>query len=169
MKSIEQLKEALEKELNMYNQVCNLVESKTKIVVKGKVKELEEVTKKEQQLINQMGTFEKIRRAIFVNISNELDIEDPDSLSELLLHLDEMGVEKERLEEIDKIRDELLRVINQIKEFNQLNEKLIKQSLDYINLNMDILTSEEEQGNHYGNKATTDNKKTNKSLLDMRV
>jgi|GEM_PF-538364 len=169
MKSIEQLKEALEKELKMYEQVSNLVESKTKVVVKGKVKELEEIMKKEQQLIGQMSTFEKIRRAIFANISNEINIEEPTSLSELLLHLEEKGVEGDALKQIDRIRDRLLKVIDEIKEFNQLNEKLIKQSLDYINLNMEVLTSIDEQANHYGNKATKDTNKASKSLLDMRV
>ena len=169
MKSIEQLQEALEKELNMYKEVAKLVDGKTNIIVKGKVKELDEITKKEQQLISQMGTFEKIRRAIFVNISNEINIKEPTSLSELLLHLEEKGIDSNILNGIDKIRNELLEVIGQINEFNKLNEKLIKQSLDYINLNMELLTSLNEQVNHYGSKATTDNKKANKSLLDMRV
>lgn len=169
MKSIEQLQEALEKELNMYKEVAKLVDGKTNIIVKGKVKELDEITKKEQQLISQMGTFEKIRRAIFVNISNEINIKEPTSLSELLLHLEEKGIDSNILNGIDKIRNELLEVIGQINEFNKLNEKLIKQSLDYINLNMELLTSLNEQVNHYGSKATTENTKANKSLLDMRV
>lgn len=169
MKSIEQLKETLEKELKMYEEISKLAESKTKVVVKGKVKDLEDITKKEQNLITQMGTFEKIRRAIFANISRETNTREAGSLSELLLLLEEAGMSNDALQELDSIRDELLNVIGQIKEVNQLNEKLIKQSLDYISLNMEVLTSIEEQGNQYGSKATTDTKKAKNSLLDMRV
>ncbi|SDJ91063.1 flagellar protein FlgN [Natronincola ferrireducens] len=163
MKSIEQLKEALQQELNMYQQVLEMAKEKTQIIKQGRLKELEENTSKEQQYIRTMGTFEKIRRSIFTNISQELEIQEPSSVSELLLHLEE-----EEASHIDDIRNQLLEVIHRLEEINKLNEKLIYQSLEYVNFNIELMTTSHETSSHYGEKEAG-NRKTVASLLDIKV
>jgi len=75
MKSIKQLKDTLTKENELYTQVLRLAEKKTKVIVNGDIKELENITKKEQQYIVTMSTFEKIRRSILTNFAEELNVE----------------------------------------------------------------------------------------------
>lgn len=71
-KSIQQLKDTLIKENEMYTDILKLAEQKTEIIIKGDIKTLENITKKEQQFITTMNTFEKIRRSVLTNIVDEI-------------------------------------------------------------------------------------------------
>ena len=131
-KSIQQLKDTLIRENEMYSDILKLAEEKTEVIIKGDIKTLEEIIKKEQQFITSMNTFEKIRRSVLTNIADELEIEKDFSISELLLFLEEdIG------NDIDEIRYKL-ETINALKEINKSNEKLINQSLEYINFNLEM-------------------------------
>ena len=164
IKAIEQLKETLIQENNMYGEVLKLEQEKTEVIRKGKVKELESMTKKEQQFIAMMGTFEKIRRSVFTNTAEELGVDELEGLSEFLLYIEE----EEVINEIDGLRNEILKKIEDIKNINQLNEKLMEQQLDYIQLNIELITNSTEDGNNYGSKAQgKDKRKTH--LFDARV
>ncbi|AOY75641.1 flagellar protein FlgN [Clostridium formicaceticum] len=163
IRSIQQLKDTLWQELKMYKEVLETAQGKTEIIKKGKLKELEATTEKEQQYIRTMGTFEKIRRSIFVNISEEMDITPPSSVSELLLYLEE-----EEAAAIDGLRNELLDVIAALAETNELNEKLIYQNLEYVNFNIELMTSRPEEGNNYGENQGI-KRKTSSSLLDVKI
>ena len=163
MKSIQQLKETLQQELKMYKDVLDMAKEKTDILKKAELKKLEEITQKEQQYIRTMGTFEKIRRSIFVNISEEMGISQLSSVSELLLYL-----EAQEVEEIDTIRNDLLDTIGKLAEVNQFNEKIIQHNLEYVNFNIELMTSSQEFGNNYGEKDLGTGKSI-ASLLDVKV
>ncbi|NBG88306.1 flagellar protein FlgN [Isachenkonia alkalipeptolytica] len=165
-KSLEQLKASLIKEKEMYDGVLKLSKEKQDLIVKGKVKEIEALTQKEQVFIKHMGTFEKIRRSIFTNASKELNIREVDNVSELLLFIDE-----EEGKEIDGLRDEILDTIKALKEVNEENESLIKKSLEYIDFNKELIASIQQEGpqnNDYTEKAS-ERSKSNKSILDMKI
>lgn len=163
MKSIQQLKETLQQELKVYKDILEMGKEKTVVIKLGKLKELEEIIEKEQQYMRAMGTFEKIRRSIFTNIGEEMEIPEPASISELLLHLEE-----ETVEEIDSFRNELLKVIEKINEVNELNAKLIQQNLEFINFNIELMTFSPQTSNNYGEK-DAGKRKSISSLLDMKV
>lgn len=161
-KSLQQLKETLQRELEMYQDILIMAREKTEFIKLGQLKDIEGTTVKEQQYIKTMGTFEKLRRSIFANMAEELQIKEPESISELLLHLEE-----EEAAYIDELRDQLLATIDELKEVNQLNEILINKSLEYVNFNIQLMTSLPE-GNHYGQK-DTGKVKSISSLLDMKI
>jgi len=164
MKSIEQLKNTLVKENELYTGVLKLAEEKTKVIVSRDIKALENITKKEQQYIMNMATFEKLRRSILTNIAQELSIEEIASVSELILF-----IEEDSGNEIDDLRNDLLKTIADLKAVNEGNEKLINQSLQYINLNIEILTSSSEDGNRYSNKASENKQVKSINFFDMKV
>ncbi|MCC5910839.1 MAG: flagellar protein FlgN [Clostridiaceae bacterium] len=162
---IQQLAEVLQKEIEMYRDVLQMANSKTYIIGKKNIKELEQITAKEQHYIRKMGTFEQIRRSIFVNIAEELKIKEPESVSELLLHLEEAIAE-----EIDALRNQLLDIIKDLGEVNKLNEKLLQQNLEFIELSIDLMTASPQSDNNYNhNHGNRRKSTTNKSLLDMKV
>lgn len=163
-KSIQQLKDTLIKENEMYANVLRLVEEKTEVITKGDIKTLENITKREQQFITTMNTFEKIRRSILTNIAEGLNIEEDFTVSELLLHLDE-----DIANDIDELRYKLLDTIHSIKLVNESNEKLIHQSLQYINFNLEILTHSPEDGNKYNSTASESKEIKPINLFDMKV
>jgi len=161
-KSLQQMKETLKKELNMYKEILVLAKNKTEFIKSGQLDNIEKTTAKEQQYIKMMGTFERLRRSIFVNIREELQIESLDSISELLLHIDDSQALY-----MDRLRDEILDIINELKQVNELNEKLITKHLEYVNFNIQLMTSTPE-GSHYGQKDTGKTKSIS-SLLDMKI
>lgn len=169
-KSLEQLITSLEKEKQMYENILELSKEKKSHIIKGEIKEIEEITKNEEILLRHMGTFENIRVSIFSNASKELGIREVNNISELLLFLEDKGLDS-KVEVIDSIRHEILEMVELIKEINNENEILIKKSLDYINLNKELIISMNEegnQGNNYGQKAD-ENKKKTKSILDVKI
>lgn len=163
-RAIEQLKETLIQENDTYNEALRLENEKINVIKASKVKQLDEMTKLEQQYLARMGTYEKIRRSIFVAIAEELELPEIGSLSELLMLMED----QEDVEEIDALRNQLLETIMKIKEANEANEKLIKQQLEFINFSIDILTSDPIEGMKYSGNAQEKAKiKTN--LFDARV
>lgn len=163
-KSIQQLKDTLIKENQMYTNVLRLAEEKTKVIVAGDIKTLENITKKEQQFIMTMSTFEKVRRSVLTNISKNLNIEEISSVSELILFLeDDIG------NTIDELRDKLLETIRNLKTVNESNEKLLKQSLEYVNFNLEMITTSPEDGNKYNSTASESKKVKPLNFFDMKV
>lgn len=163
-KSIEQLKDTLIKENEMYINVLRLAEEKTKVIVAGDIKTLEDITKKEQQFISTMSTFEKIRRSVFTNIAEKLNTEEISSISELILFLeDDIG------NSIDELRDKLLETIKNLKIANESNEKLLKQNLEYVNFNLEMITNSPEDGNKYSNTASESKEVKSVNFFDMKV
>ncbi|MFW5648201.1 MAG: flagellar protein FlgN [Candidatus Alkaliphilus sp. MAG34] len=163
-KSVQQLKDTLIKENEMYKGVLKLAEEKMEAIIKGDIKTLEDITKKEQKSIMSMNTFEKIRRSVLANIAVELKIQEDFTVSELLLFLGEdVG------NDIDKLRYKLLETIDSLKEVNKNNERLINQNLQYINFNLEILTQSSEDGNKYNSKASENKKVKPINLFDAKV
>lgn len=161
-RSLQQLKETLEKEENMYREILALAKEKTEFIKTGQLDKIEATTAKEQDYLKMMGTFERLRRSIFTNMTEELELESLDSISELLLHLDDREAFY-----IDRLRDQILNIINRLRESNELNEKLIKKHLEYVNFNIDLMTSTPE-GSHYGKKDGGKTKSIS-SLFDMKI
>ncbi|WP_026479004.1 flagellar protein FlgN [Alkaliphilus transvaalensis] len=164
LKAINQLKETLIHEDQMYGEILNLEQQKTDVIKNRKLSELEDMTKREQQYIMRMGTFERIRRSVFTNTAEMLGIEKLDSLSDFLLYLED----DQLIEEIDELRNNILEKTQQIKEVNELNEKLLEQHLDYIHFNIEVMTNHIQDHNNYGQKAQGKDK-TKTNLFDARI
>ncbi len=160
-KSIEQLKKVLYEQIEVYKHILSLSVKKTDIVVNGHIKKLEEITQEEQKLIIKIGKLEDIRENVIYNINRELGLEE--------LNMTKLN---DYLEEADKVfiknlKDELMDILNQIKERNELNGSLISDSLEYINLNIDILTNSTID-NTYDNKQT-DSKVIQRRMFDTKA
>lgn len=159
--SIEQLKKVLYEQIEVYKHILSLSVKKTDIVVNGHIKKLEEITQEEQKLIIKIGKLEDIRESVIYNINKELGLEE--------INMTKLN---DYLEEADKVfiknlKDELMDILNQIKERNELNGSLISDSLEYINLNIDILTNSTID-NTYDNKQT-DSKAIQRRMFDTKA
>lgn len=135
-KSIDQLKMVLEQEIDVYKNILDLSIKKTDIVVNGHIKKLEEITEEEQRLIIKIGKLEDIRENVMYNMKKELGIEEELNMTMLNEYLEESDNEF-----IENLKNQLMYILNQLKERNVLNGSLINDSLEYINLNIDLLTN----------------------------
>ncbi|WP_427338121.1 flagellar protein FlgN [Caloranaerobacter sp. DY30410] len=162
-KLVNDLKEILIEELNLYKHMLELSINKTEIITSGQVRELDKITQKEQALILKAGRLEDIRENIISKIQNELKLNEIKNISRLVDYLSE-----EQKKEIEDIKQQLIDVLNRLKERNSLNSTLIKDSLEYINLNVNLLTNA-LSSNIYSDKVNKDDVLQSKNIFDAKV
>ncbi|WZL73734.1 flagellar protein FlgN [Clostridiaceae bacterium 35-E11] len=163
-KSVEQLILALSKEYEIYANYLALAKRKKEVIVEGNIKELDDITKKEQDVIASIGKIDEIRTAIIGNVLYEQQIPSVESITDLSNYLEEP--EKTRVLEI---KHKLESVLTEIANINKLNSRLIQQSLDYINFNMNLVSSLESTGSTYSDQADEKDLKKRSNLFDAKV
>lgn len=161
---IDGLISVLNKETAMYEGILKLSKNKTDVIVKGKVTELESITSLEQKMILQLGKLEEERERLVDAIAAELKMK----ASDVTLAGLEKLLPKEQVGKLKACNNKLPALVKDLGEANVLNSKLIKNSLDYIDFSINILTSVGETGNNYGYSGqSSDSKKRN--FFDMKL
>jgi flagellar biosynthesis/type III secretory pathway chaperone len=161
---VNELINILNKEAAVYEGVLKLSRSKTDTIIAGRVAELEGVTRLEQSMILQMGKLEEQREELVDRLSVRLKVPAEDitvsSLEKLL--------EEEQAEKLKACRKTLGRVLKELSDMNELNSKLIRSSLDYIDFSINLLAGTQLAGNMYGNAGqASDSKKRN--FFDVKL
>lgn len=136
---MEELFTALSSEKEIYEQLIPVSEEKTSILVKGDLKELEEVTQREQVLIEKAASLGNKREAVIKNIGIVLNKDASTlDLSTLVQLLGKQPEEKERLA---ALHDSLKAVMKRLVDINEKNKNLIENSLEMIEFNMNYIQS----------------------------
>lgn len=136
----------LDQELDIYKEIFSISKEKTGIIVDGKVNELEKIVQSEQKLIIKITQIENQREIIIYKMSKALKLKaDEISLTTLIEMTD--GPLKDKLIERQK---GLNKLICELTELNDLNSKLIRNSLDYINFSLNLFAEAGSQDNNYG-------------------
>ncbi len=163
-KYVQQLITALNKECEIYKEYRDLAEEKQKIILSGEVKELEKILKQEQDIIVTMGKFDQLREMIIGNILLENKVKQVDNLTELAEYIPEP-----HKTELLNIRDEFSSLLDEVKNINTLNGKLIQQTLDYISFNINLLAGTGTGPNLYGNDADEQNYQPSRNIFDVKI
>lgn len=161
---VKQLTVILNRENEIYETLSKLSNNKTDIIVAGKVNELENIIKIEQSLVIKIAKLEDQREKLVESLSFNLGKKPEDiTLSELV---EKIG-ERESAE-LKTCQDKIVKTINVLKTANELNAKLIKSSLEYIDFSINMMTSINTVTNSYG--STGHSGETNKrSLFDVKL
>lgn len=125
-------------QLQVYRRLLALAREKQPVLVQGDIPDLEKITKDEELLIMEVGRQEKARWKIHQALASHLALS-PEELtfSVLLEHLEgDAGVR------LQQVYDELTGVLRELAELNETNTELIKNSLDFVNFSIDVLTNE---------------------------
>lgn len=160
---INELKSVLKKELNIYNMLFDLTNNKKDIIISAQIKELDKITQVEQNLILKLGKLENQRQDIIEKLGNDLNIKENITVTNVLSHIN-----KSDSKEIETLKGDLLKIIDNIKVKNDLNNMLIKDSLDYISFNLNMLT-DSSQDSTYSKGAGESKTKQSKSLFDVKI
>ena len=153
----------LEKEEQIYNEVLALAKDKKSVLIDGKMKELEEITKKEQNYVVSLIKVEEAREKTVQQLLKELGVASVENITELVQHLDS----EERLA-VEKAKRTLQHTVKFVDIENEFNQKLIQQSLDLLELNMEVLTDYSSTGTNYQGSGS-DQHKEKKSIFDAKV
>ena len=164
MQLANELINTLKQEKGVYDSVLKIAEDKTDVIIKGKVDELEKMLKLEQELVLQLAKLEDLRERLVAKIFSELGIAGRDMTISTLAQAME-GPYASKLKECQGL---LLDTIGRLKAKNDLNSKLIKNSLEYINFSINLIASVDSGSNNYsGSGQVSDAKKRN--FFDMKL
>ena len=165
MHNLEKLVNIMEMECELYNTLLDLSKKKTHTIVNGKIKDLEKLVEAEQYLILELSRLEDEREKCVADLARELNMDSEDvALSHLISRAE--GELKERLE---KLRQTLDRLINEQRRVNRLNERLIKNNLEYINFSLGLLTGREQTGSIYTKTGDANSKRQERNLIDKKA
>lgn len=138
---------------------------KTELLKKNEVKKLEELLKKEELEIHLLEQTERKRLAAVTEFMNQNGIEAEDTtMSALLPYL--TGNDKERFE---KLQMKLVEELVELKERNELNEQLTKQSLYFVNASLAMLSPEETTAMTYQRPNNKKQEQGRQSIFDSKA
>lgn len=149
---IEELITTLEKENEIYVNLLPIQEQKKKVIIMNDLKQLQEITAKEQEVIQEVGALERTRQKVINNIGTVLN-RDPATLDipALIEILAKQPEEKKRL---SIVYDSLKKTVHRLVDLNKLNQSLIEESLDMIEFNLNFIQSTRmSPGNNYDKHA----------------
>ncbi len=150
---IEELTQTLKGELEIYEKLLPIENRKTGIIMKNDLLALEDITAKEQELMDEAANLEKKRMQVVKNIAIVMNKKEEDiKIQSVIAMLDSQPQLKEQL---SLIHDDLKRVVHQVVDVNNHNQSLIEQSLELIEFNMNLIQSTRMSpgNNNYTNHA----------------
>ncbi len=152
---MEELLDTLYKEKEIYEKLIPVSEEKTGILVQDDLKKLEEVTRREQALIDEASALGKKRESVMQNIAVVLNKDagtlDLGTLAGLL------EKQPEERKKLAAIHDSLKLVMKRLVSINERNKNLIENSLEMIEFNMNFIQSTRMSPgvNNYDKNAST--------------
>jgi len=159
-----ELIDVLDQEIDIYNDIFKISRDKTGIIVEGNVDGLEKIVQEEQKLVVKVAQMENQRNIILYKISRALAMKADEITLSTLIDNTEGPIR-------DKLKDRqqgLQKLINELMECNNINSKLIRNSLDYIDFSINLIAASESQDNNYGMDAEKSSVKS-KSKFDLKV
>jgi len=156
--------DVLGKESALYGDILKLSKSKTDVIVKGRIAELENITRLEQDMILRISKLEDAREKLTEKLSKQLGADSSfvnvTSLRKLL--------PEEQAGRLGKSNTVLSGILKELDDTNTLNSKLISNSLEYINFSINLLAGAAAESNLYGNSGQV-NGPGKRNFFDMRL
>lgn len=154
----------MEKLVQTHCQFNELAQEKSEALTKGDISHLRTLLQKESALLKQLQQQEQERlRLVRMFMNGKGLVTEGGTISELLPHICE-----EEEKQLVSLQQVLLKEIEKLKIQNELNQKLIQDSLRFVNLSLDVLQPEVDTGN-YGRTNQEDDEPHGRSLFDSRA
>jgi hypothetical protein len=142
---IENLIKVLDEEFKIYQSALEFADKKTKVIVEGNVDELSKMLILEQSFVERVTKLEELREKIILELSKKFEISSEKiNITEILKNV--YG------EQVDIIKDyqlKIVEIIKKLKNINQLNGKLIMNSLEFVNYTINLFTNVGTTNNNY--------------------
>ena len=134
--SIEKILETLDKLERMHRSLLELSGKKTEILKANDMEQLNAILKTEQAHVAAIETLEQQRQMLVKEYlkANGVANADKPTVTQLI----EVATAEEK-PKLAAIRERLLAVVDELKKANSLNQKLVMQSLQFVNFSLDLL------------------------------
>lgn len=151
----EEIELLLKEEIKVLKAIKHISYEKTDTIMKSEIKDIEDITRQEEKHISEMSSLEKKRIELF----NSWGVSKDTSISNVIEKI------PEGKEDLTLLKDEMLELVSDIDIRNKLNNDLIRENLDWIDFNMNLITSVHSHPS-YGNDK---DKKGNINIFDKKV
>ena len=150
---MEELIDTLEKENQEYEKLLALSMEKSGIIAARDIANLEKITDEEQIVVTNINRLEAKRVSVTKDIANVIN-KDVESLK-LSYLVEIMGRQPQEQMRLAAIHDRLKDTVHRLKTINESNQKLIDQSLEMVQFDMNLLRSMRQapQTANYGRNA----------------
>ncbi|GMB09136.1 flagellar protein FlgN [Thermolongibacillus altinsuensis] len=159
--SAKKLIKLLEKHVKLHKGLLELAKKKTEALKKGDMEALSEMMKEEQTYIAAINQVERERIRV---VEAMVGKEDERTLTACISLAE--GTERATLE---KLRDDLTAVISELKNVNQLNQQLTQQSLEFVNVMLDMLMPQPQNVNYAAPNRVPNSYEVGRSLFDSKA
>jgi flagellar biosynthesis/type III secretory pathway chaperone len=159
---MDNLLKILDEEIDLYKTILDVSNEKTLLLKENRVKELEEVTKKEEALVADVIAKEKVRIQEVKNICKRY------GKSEQSLKIEELCefIDNSK-EELLSYKSEITKILEELKKVNKINSVLINSSLEYINFAVNMLTETSKNPTYEAKGIQTNTAQRN--LFDIKL
>ena len=133
------LASVLDDQRECYEGLNTLATYKTDAIVHKNLELLTEIMEREEAFIGRLGILEKRRESLLKDISlvTGLDYQEI-TVSKII---EKIGKELEISERLNEVKGEILKLAGALEKQNQLNQELIKESLEFVNFSVNALQS----------------------------
>lgn len=153
----DELKKILNGELQIYKELSQITYEKTQPIIDNDTEFLDKTTMREEELILGITQWEKKREELL----NSWGLDKNTSMSQII-----SNITVEDKKELEDIKEELSKILEEIKERNELNNVLIRDSLEYLDFNINLLANVKDPGTYIkGSKSSN----VNQSIFDRKV
>lgn len=81
--------------------------------------------------------------------------------------IESLGSEKSK--DLETCRDRILNALDRLRSSNELNSRLIRNSLEYIDFSINLFASADGGSNNYGDSGQVSNNAGKRSFFDMKL
>lgn len=162
---VSELVDILNQQCELYLELLKISKAKQPVLIKGNLEALNNFTLQEEKLIVQVGRLEERRNSVQQALANHFRVSETElTLSNLITRLNGETSTQELAEAGKKIK----KILKEIKTINSQNNELVKQSLDYIEFNINLITGVVENAN-YAERPGTKQGQGRAKLFDQKV
>ncbi|KGR83790.1 flagellar protein FlgN [Lysinibacillus odysseyi] len=167
--SVSNIISILEKLEKMHKSLLELANKKTELIKANDMEQIDDMLKMEQAHVAAIDKLEQQRQVMVTDYlqAKGIAFTDIPTVAQVIDTAD--GPEREVLQEV---RGRLVTLLADLKRQNDLNQKLVFQSLQFVNLTLDMMRPQQQQGstfNYSGAEIRGESKVGKKSYYDSQA
>ncbi len=163
--SAQSIIQTLKQLIDLHKELNEMARDKTEAIKAEELNLLSSLLVQERKLVVEIEKLEKVRQSDVHTFLREKGVQDE---SALLSECIQYAAENEQTE-LNKLGVELREEITKLKERNELNQQLIYQSLQFVNMNINLMLPETENYTYERPQDSEGERSRGQSLFDSKA
>lgn len=166
MSKLTALYEILHNLTHLHRALYTLAMQKKDVLIHNEVDQLVAITQQEQKLIKAVAAAEEARLEAVRALYAEKGMT---SSGETLADLIKLITAAEDKARLTQYRNELIRIVSELREANELNQQLLEQSLSFVNRTLDLITDSPEEDFIYSRPASDVYRNAKRNFINKKA